>query len=127
MTPIYGLRQLLLNQASVTAITNTVEPIPAPESLARYPLITYQQISSKHDYSLQGPISVDQTRIAYNCFSKSYVQARQLADAVSQTFDGFKGILPDGTEAYTEVISQDDGYDTGNQLSKVTVQIYCWA
>ena len=127
MVPITGLRQLLLNTANVTAVTSNVMSIPAPADLSQYPLITYQQISLTRDYALPGSIGIDQSRIAFNCFSSSYAETRALVDAVIEAFDGFNGTLPDGTQAYTQVITEDDGYDTNNQLAKATVQIYCFA
>lgn len=56
---------------------------------APMPAITYQQISGPRGHDMQGAIGLTKARYQINCWAASYAKAKELAEAVRLTLDGY--------------------------------------
>lgn len=118
-----GLVALLLANSAVSAIVgNRIQPIPAPEDLKQYPVITYQVASDLSGYTLTGTDGVTTTRVIFNCFALRFLDAHDLALAVKAALTAYRGTLPDGTIVYeTHIVNVVDGFEDGSRVSKTSV------
>src|ERR1039458_1466476 len=65
-----GLVSYLLAVPAVTVIVGSaIQPVPAPEDLSQYPLITYQTPSDVSEDGNDGPIGVSEARVVFDCFA----------------------------------------------------------
>ncbi len=115
----------LLTQSSITSIVSTrIQPIPAPEDLSQYPVVTYQQASYVPEYTSDGSINVSKSRIVFECHAVRYLDAHTLADALTQIFSGYAGTLPNGTVVYlAEIVNRQDQFNTDARIYSATVHV----
>jgi hypothetical protein len=120
-----GLVTYLTGQANVTAIVGSrIRPIPAPEDISQYPMITYQGVSDVSGYTLSGADGVTDSRIIFNCHASRYLDARNTALAVKKALTGYSGTLPDGTQIFqAHIVNMVDGFEDGSRMSKVSVHV----
>lgn len=73
-------------------ISNRIFPkiLPQKESV---PALTYQQITGKHDYTMDGKDDLKETRLQINCWAGKYSQTKQLTITVEDALDDFSGIV----------------------------------
>jgi len=120
-----GVVAYLLTQTAITAIVNqSIQPIPAPEDLSQYPLITYQSPSDVSDNANDGPVGVATSRIVFDCKALRYLDARNLALVVKAALNGYSGILPDGTRVFlAESVNLVDRWEDGSRISCTAVHV----
>jgi len=113
-----GLVAYLLEQPSISdVIGKRLQPIPAPEDLDQYPLITYQSPSDVSQNANDGPVGIATTRIVFDCLAQRYLDARNLALALKFILNGFAGALPDGTVVYlAESANLTDRWEDGSRI-----------
>jgi hypothetical protein len=91
-----AIRDLLLADTTVSGKVGTrIYPVVLPTDCA-YPAITYQLISDTSSPTLTST-GQQQKRVQIDCWSKTYLEAKQLQTAVRAVLDGFAGALSDGT------------------------------
>ncbi len=82
---------LLTNDAGVTAIISTrIYPNIALQGAA-LPHLVYKQLSGPRDEVMEGPSGLVESRFEMNCWSDTYSETRDLADAVRALLDGYSG------------------------------------
>ena len=120
-----GVVAYLLTQTAITAIVKqSIQPIPAPEDLTQYPLITYQSPSDVSDSANDGPVGVANSRIVFDCKALRYLDARNLALVVKAALNGYSGILPDGTRVFlAESVNLVDRWEDGSRISCTAVHV----
>jgi len=120
-----GVVAYLLAQEPVTSIVNhSIQPIPAPEDLSQYPLITYQCPSDVSENANDGPVGVATSRIVFDCKALRYLDARNLALAVKAALNGYSGTLPDGTRVFlAESVNLVDRWEDGSRISCTAVHV----
>ena len=120
-----GVVAYLLTQTAITAIVNQgIQPIPAPEDLSQYPLITYQSPSDVSDNANDGPVGVATSRIVFDCKALRYLDARNLALAVKAALNGYSGTLPNGTRVFlAESVNLVDRWEDGSRISCTAVHV----
>jgi hypothetical protein len=120
-----GVVAYLLAQEPVTSIVNQrIQPIPAPEDLSQYPLITYQSPSDVSDNANDGPVGVATSRIVFECKALRYLDARNLALAVKAALNGYSGTLPNGTRVFlAESVNLVDRWEDGSRISCTAVHV----
>jgi hypothetical protein len=113
-----GFVALLLQQSSIsTVVGDRIQPVPAPEDLSQYPLITYQSPSDTPlDQNCDGPSGVTESRIVFDCLAKRYLDARNLARAVKSALNGFTGNLPDFTHIEDVETGMVDRFEDGSRI-----------
>jgi Protein of unknown function (DUF3168) len=76
-----------------TAVSGRVFPNIVPQGSA-FPAISYNQVSGVRLYDINnGPTGRAMPRITINSWSDRYITVRQLADAVRERLNGFRGIM----------------------------------
>jgi hypothetical protein len=120
-----GVVAYLLAQGPVTSIVNQrIQPIPAPEDLSQYPLITYQSPSDVSDNANDGPVGVATSRIVFECKALRYLDARNLALAVKAALNGYSGTLPNGTRVFlAQSVNLVDRWEDGSRISCTAVHV----
>ena len=120
-----GVVAYLLTQTAITAIVNqSIQPIPAPEDLSQYPLITYQSPSDVSDNANDGPVGVATSRIVFDCKALRYLDARNLALAVKDALNGYSGTLPNGTRVFlAQSVNLVDRWEDGSRISCTAVHV----
>ena len=120
-----GVVAYLLTQTAITAIVKqSIQPIPAPEDLSQYPLITYQSPSDVSDNANDGPVGVATSRIVFDCKALRYLDARNLALAVKAALNGYSGTLPNGTRVFlAESVNLVDRWEDGSRISCTAVHV----
>ena len=104
-----GVAALLANDPAVAAlVANRISPLVLPVD-PQFPAITYESMTSQSDVLLSGEIGEQTERIRIKCCSLSYLEAGNLAQAVHDLLDTWKGTLSDGTVA--QVIERVSGND----------------
>lgn len=100
---------ILSNAAAVTGIVGShIFPIFVPQQAKdKLPAITYQQISAPRDHVMSGPTGLVNARFQISCWSKTYLELRDFADAVRTTLDGYADTVL-GTEIQA-VLLLDEG------------------
>ena len=123
--PVQIVVTYLLTQTAVTAIVNqSIQPIPAPEDLSQYPLITYQSPSDVSDNANDGPVGVATSRIVFDCKAFRYLDARNLALAVKAALNGYSGTLPNGTVVFlAQSVNLVDRWEDGSRISCTAVHV----
>jgi hypothetical protein len=116
----------LISQSSITALIGTVatsiRPIPAPEDLISYPVITYQTVSYIADYTVQGHSGWAQKRIVYNCWAASYLLSKQIQEALRLILSGYEGILTDGTQVFLiQIADGEDFFESDSRLYRASL------
>ena len=120
-----GVVAYLLTQTAITAVVGQcIQPIPAPEDLSQYPLITYQSPSDVSENANDGPVGVANSRIVFDCKALRYLDARNLALAVKAALNGYSGMLPDGTRVFlAESVNLVDRWEDGSRISCTAVHV----
>ena len=120
-----GVVAYLLAQEPVTSIVNQrIQPIPAPEDLSQYPLITYQSPSDVSDNANDGPVGVATSRIVFECKALRYLDARNLALAVKAALNGYSGTLPNGTRVFlAQSVNLVDRWEDGSRISCTALHV----
>lgn len=99
-----GISQLIAANAVIkTALgvprtdgTTGIYPNTAPDEVT-LPYMVYMQISRQTINSFGGVNSLQYAHFRFFCYGASYRQAKVLAEDLKLLLDGFKGVLPDGT------------------------------
>jgi hypothetical protein len=120
-----GLVAFLLNQSPVTTVVgDRIQPVPAPEDLAQYPLITHQSPSDvPQDMNCDGPSGVTEMRIVLDCLAVRYVDARSLARSVKSLLNAYAGTFPDGTRIYSTRVNLVDRFNDGSRVYCTSVHV----
>lgn len=87
-----GLREVLINNAGVTALVKKrVYPEIMPQDVT-YPAITYERVSTVRNQHLSGVDEFTQVRVQVDCWDDSYSGVKALADAVKSALDGVRAL-----------------------------------
>lgn len=80
------IRDLLLQDAQVTAITNKIFPVVTDTAVLPY--ILYRRSSLEHNPTKSGYPGADTVTIEIVCYTEKYAESIQLAEAVRAALDG---------------------------------------
>lgn len=100
----YAVRARLLEVATVTDLVGTgtaarIFPMQLPQALEVWPAITYQVVSGRPEYNLQGAAGLAEIRLQIDCWAAqrgkadAYAQVRELAEAVRGALSGYRGTV----------------------------------
>jgi hypothetical protein len=88
------------------SVTNRIYPNIVPQKAAM-PAITYQQISGPRQHVMTDDSGLVQASYQINCWSKTYVGARELSEAVRKVLDGYNGTV--NTRVIHAILLDDEG------------------
>jgi hypothetical protein len=125
-----GLYQRLTADAGVSALVATrVYPQLLPQDPG-LPALTYRLVSGPRDETHDGPSDLTLARFEVRCWVSrkpnegGYRQARSLAAKVTAALDGFRGLLPEGTEVFRawKANEIDGGFDPDPETTSVILE-----
>lgn len=83
------LQRIIVNDPAVSALIGSrLYPNIIPQGTPN-PAMTYQQISGPRGHDMDGAIGLTKARYQINCWAASYAKAKELAEAVRLTLDGY--------------------------------------
>ena len=120
-----AIRSILIADDTVKALTTRVYPVALPQS-PQYPLILYTKITGMRDHHLQGPSGHAHPRFQVEAWSKTYTEAKTLADAIREALDGYSGTAV-GTKIGSCLIeSERDDYQNEIEAFRVIMDFFVW-
>lgn len=108
-----GLLQLFKSFTDVVAMTTLcgIYLNVVPEG-AHDPCLLIAKVSATPDATMDGPSGYNIRRYQFTFFSKDFPTALKLQEIVRALFDGYVGVLPNGTRVYNVIRDNEiDGYD----------------
>jgi hypothetical protein len=109
-------RILAVAPAVSVLIGSRIYPNIVPQK-APMPAITYQQISGPRLHDMQGAVGMAKARYQINCWAVSYAEAKELAEAVRLTLDGYSS---EGTIKVIHLANEGDLPKTLPGLDQLT-------
>lgn len=107
-SPEMVLYNAITSDASVTShVGYRVYPHLA-SSVDELPFISWRRVSIRREQTLGGPMGVPAVQVEYLIFAESYLESRQIADAVRAVLDGFTGSFENTTVRQTLLDAEDD-------------------
>ena len=93
-----GLKQLLRANADIAAaVGGRVFVDRKPPATDDYPLIIFKYVASEHIITEQGINATQMRRLQFDCWGNHPAEADNLATAVHNLLDGYRGVLSEGT------------------------------
>lgn len=129
-----GLRQYLLDDASIAAIvSDRVYHVRMPQG-NRLPCIVFTRISDQPDNHMQGPSGLAKPRVQVDSWAVDGDTAAQLADLVKERLDGSRGQWLWGEDSPEEALVVQgvfplylrDYYDDDSQMYRVGRDYFIW-
>jgi len=100
-------------------------PLVSPQDAA-LPVLVYQKISGKPDYTHAGASGLARARFQFTCQAASYARAKALAAAVRASLSGFSGTM-DATAVGAVFVENDrDGWSEAFKAPVVRVDVMIW-
>jgi hypothetical protein len=130
-SPEAVMRNALVTTTVVSSIVSSrIFPLLAPQSAA-LPFITYRRSGIRRQQTLSGPMGVPQVSVDFDVYAATYEGARDLADKVRLSLDGYGGTF-DNTEV--RQVSLENEQDDFVQLAgaemppvySVKLSFDCW-
>ena len=107
---ISDLAAYLLSHSTITDIVGQNLWLFRVPQDGPYPAITLHIIGRPHLHNLDGRSGYSKTRVQIDCWSNSYKQATDMADAIGDLIDGFTGVM--GTTTFGWIASDEDTGET---------------
>ena len=120
-----AIRSILINDATVKDITTRCYPVALPQS-PTYPLILYTKITGMRDHHLQGPSGHAHPRFQVEAWSKTYTEAKTLADAIRKALDGYSGTASGTVIRSCLIESERDDYQKEIDVHRVIQDYFTW-
>ena len=105
------LRALVASPEVARLMGRRIYAVMAPQS-ATYPFATYRRSSIDREQTLAGPMGVPRVSIECQVYGGTYEQAREAADAVRETLDGYRGSALGCTVSLASLESESDDFVT---------------
>ncbi|MFA5546647.1 MAG: DUF3168 domain-containing protein [Sphaerochaetaceae bacterium] len=120
-----AIRYILVNDATVKAITTRCYPVTLPQS-PTYPLILYTKISGDRDHVLQGASGMAHPRFQIDAWAETYTAAKTLADAIREALDGYRGTASGTRIGSCLIDSERDIYESEIKIYRVSQDYLVW-
>lgn len=109
-SPEAVLRSALIANATVSGLIGTrIYPVLAP-AVAQLPLVTWRRSGIARSQTLGAPMGVPQVSVEYSIFAATYETAREIADAMRVTLDGYGGTVDNTTVRQTSLENESDEF-----------------
>ena len=105
------LRAMLAAPAVARFVGRRIYAVMAPQS-ATYPFVTYRRSSIDREQTLGSPMGVPEVSIDYEVYGGTYEQAREAADAIRSTLDGYGGSALGCTVSQVALDNESDDFVT---------------
>jgi hypothetical protein len=116
-----GLYQLITSSPAFSSVaSNRLHAVLLPTD-STLPAATYQRISTKALYTLDGRVNLTQARFQFDTWAGTYADAKNLMAAINTAIDNYSGDLPDGTHVFgVQLYSCSDRYEQEARIYRVT-------
>ncbi|MGF7429585.1 DUF3168 domain-containing protein [Thermoanaerobacterium thermosaccharolyticum] len=106
------------NQNIKSIVDNRIYPMILPQK-PQFPAITYQKISGPRINSKSGDSGLSYPRIQFNCWGKTYLEAKQVAMVVIDAMNKF-------TNGEATIQDEHDSYEPDTNLFYISVDFIIW-
>lgn len=114
-----GLYTYLTSQAAITDLAGTrIYPLKLPQGVS-YPAIRYQDISEVGLMAHDGPLDLFKSRFQFDCYARTYIAAKQLAQVLRATINGYAGAMGTVTVEHVFFIDWEDDHDDSANVWRV--------
>ena len=122
--------KLLSSDAGVAATINGgIWPVVMPEFVV-YPAISYIVVDSPPVQTVHAPVNLAHPRFQINAWANSYLEAKQVTDAVRVCLDGFIGDVTtdSGVVQIRGIVFEDDrdSYEHDSRTFQVSRDFIVW-
>ena len=120
----------LCTHVGLTAVVgNRIYPVRLPLR-ADYPAISYFRVSRPTTRTFGGTVAGASPRFQFDCWAKSYADAKAVADQVIAALDGFSGTMggPGGVEVQAVYLENemDDDFVASADIYHTIVEFTFW-
>lgn len=122
------LNELRSHIVGVVGIGGRMYPETLPQ-MPTLPAITYQVVSEWRRPTMHGTDGLPRTRVQVDCWARTSLEARAIADAVREAVDGFSGLMGSpGTEIGGLFAANTfSSYDPEAKMYRVSRDYVVWA
>jgi len=109
-SPEAVMRNALVTTTVVSSIVSSrIFPLLAPQSAA-LPFITYRRSGIRRQQTLGGPMGVPQVSVDFDVYAATYEGARDLADKVRLSLDGYGGTFDNAEVKQVSLENEQDDF-----------------
>lgn len=105
------MRALLAAPKVAHVLGRQIYAILAPQS-ATFPFATYQRTGIDREQTLSSPMGVPTVTVDFQVYGQTYEQAREAADAIRSTLDGYGGSALGCTVSQVALDNESDDFVT---------------
>jgi len=123
-----GVYALLISTPSITDLTGTrgIYSNKSPEA-PTLPFIVINKIGGKGIVVFEGRSALRTATLSFRCFANTAQGVEALLTAVRDVFDGYKGVLPDGTDVdLGQVDNESDTFEFPPFTYQAPLDIEFW-
>lgn len=121
-----GLRSILIADSAVSAIVGTRVFVNQALQGSPTPYITIATIDTDPMLALDGTYGMRRVEVDVDCWAANYIDAKRMADAVTNHLSDFEGTAGDVTINAVQWLDESDGPQTpadGKQIGKHLVTL----
>ena len=108
-SPEAVMRNALVTTTAVSSLVSGIYPLLAPQSAA-LPFITYRRSGIRRQQTLGGPMGVPQVSVDFDVYAATYEGARDLADKVRLSLDGYGGTFDNAEVKQVSLENEQDDF-----------------
>ena len=101
----------------VNLVSNRVYAVKAPQGVDK-PYIVYSKVSNQREYSHDGFADLSRARMQVSCYADSYGSAKQVAEEVISTLEGWENV--------SFLVNEQDLYEEDTGIYHVPVDFFIW-
>jgi hypothetical protein len=110
----------MMADGGVTGLISTrLYPLNLPQT-PTYPAATYRIVSVAPVNTRDGNGSAN-NRVQFDCYGRTYADAKSVKAVIVPVLDGFKGTLGGGGKAHAWHVGEVDNFDGSTEVFRVTV------
>ena len=122
-----GLRDLLLADTDISTLVGPVVRIGRLPEGTSYPAIVFHVIHPEYSVGLQGVNATQARMVQFDCWAKSPKGVDDLAQALHNLLNNYRGVLSEGTTILSSTPCGDvDSEDEQLKLSGIQVDFKFW-
>jgi hypothetical protein len=106
-----AIRDKLLTDAAVKGlVAERIFPLQAPIRAA-FPRLVYSIVAAEGVYSLTGDSGLRSARVQLDCQAKTYLAARELAEAVRRVLSGLRQVVGNSGPLFLQMVTEENDVD----------------
>lgn len=122
-----GLRDLLLADGDISALCGPAVRIGRLPEGTSYPAVVLHVITPEYSVGLQGVNATQARLVQFDCWAKTPKGADDLAQALHNLLNNFRGLLSENSKVLSSIPSGDvDLEDEQLKLSGIAVDFRIW-